>query len=175
LRRRLGLTIVVAAAIHLSAGAAVRAQGGACELIPDVRNPPERILRCDDTLVVRATRDASYRLPDQPEAQQPDVLQLDRGAVMVEFHPSRAHPSFQIHTPYAIAAVRGTHWVIDVGPDKASTFVIEGVVAVSRPRGAETVLLHPGEGADVSPDSGPIVVKRWPALRVRNLLARFGL
>ena len=57
----------------------------------------------------------------------------------------------------AIAAVRGTKWVVDVGSEKASTFVIAGRVAVSRPSGGQTVLLRAGDGADVSPDSAPIV------------------
>jgi ferric-dicitrate binding protein FerR (iron transport regulator) len=173
--KRLGSTIAVAAAIQLFAGMSAHAQGVACALVSDDRNPPERILRCGDTLEVRASHDASYRLPDQPQARQPDALQLDRGAVIVEFHASKAHPSFQIHTPYAIAAVRGTHWAVDVRMGKTSTFVINGVVAVSRPQGGQTALLHAGDGADVAPDSGPIVVKQWAAARVRKLMARFGL
>ena len=173
--KRLGSAVAVAAAIQLFSGMSVRAQGVACALVPDEGNPPEKILRCGQTLEVRASHDARYHLPDQPEAGQPDELQLDRGAVIVEFHRSTGHPSFQIHTPYAIAAVRGTHWAVDVQKGKTSTFVINGVVAVSRPQGGQTALLHAGDGADVSPDSGPIVVKQWPAARVRKLMARFGL
>jgi hypothetical protein len=173
LRRREALTALVAATILVSARASARAQDRACELVPDGRNPQERILHCGDGIVVRPADGADYHLVDQPG--HPDSLLLDRGAVMVEFHRSEAHPSFQIQAPYAIAAVRGTKWIVDAAPTMTSTFVIEGVVAVFRPGGAETALLHPGEGADVSPDSGPIVVKRWPAARVRRLLARFGL
>ena len=124
--------------------------------------------------MVRTAHDTFYHPVDQNATEQPNEVELDGGALMVEFHPSKRHPSFQIRTPYAIAAVRGTKWVVDVGSEKASTFVIAGRVAVSRPSGGQTVLLRAGDGADVSPDSGPIVVKRWPAPRVRALLARFG-
>jgi ferric-dicitrate binding protein FerR (iron transport regulator) len=173
-RSRVGPTTIVAAAILLSATASAGAQTSACELVPDVQNPPERILRCGDRLVIRTAHDTSYHPVDQNGTEQPNAVELDGGALMVEFHPSRNHPSFQIRTPFAIAAVRGTRWVVDVGSGKTSTFVIAGRVAVSRPSGEQTVLLHRGEGADVSPDSGPIVVKRWAAARVRALLARFG-
>ena len=77
-------------------------------------------------------------------------------------------------TPNAIAAVRGTKWIVEVGPERTSTLVISGRVAVSRPRAEQTVVLRPGEGADVAPDDAPIVVKRWAEPRVRALLARFG-
>jgi ferric-dicitrate binding protein FerR (iron transport regulator) len=173
-RNRAGPMTIVAAAILLSATLSASAQTSACELIPDAQNPPERILRCGDRLVIRTAHDTSYHPVDQNGTEQPNVVELDGGALMVEFHPSRRHPSFQIRTPYAIAAVRGTRWVVDVGSDKASTFVIAGRVAVSRPSGEQTVLLRAGDGADVSPDSAPIVVKRWAAARGRALLARFG-
>jgi hypothetical protein len=154
----------------MSAGA----QTSACELVPDEKNPPEKILRCGEGLVVRTAHDTTYHAVGGQGTKPPKELQLDAGAVMVEFHPSKGHSTFQIRTPNAIAAVRGTKWVVDVSPDKTSTFVISGYVAVSRPRGAETVVLRAAEGADVSPDSGPIVVKRWAAPRVKALLARFG-
>ena len=173
-RNRAGPTTIVAILILLSAGVSAGAQTSACELVPDAQNPPEKILRCGRTLAVRTAHDTFYHPVDQNGTEQPNAVELDGGALMVEFHPSKRHPSFQIRTPYAIAAVRGTKWVVDVGSEKASTFVIAGRVAVSRPSGGQTVLLRAGDGADVSPDSGPIVVKRWPAPRVRALLARFG-
>jgi len=152
----------------------VRAQASACQFVPDDRNPPEKMLRCGDVLVMRRASGASYHLVIPQGARLPEEVGLDGGALMLEFHASKERPAFQIRTPYAIAAVRGTNWVVDVGAGKASTFVITGVVAVSRPRAAETALLHAGEGADVSPNSGPIVARRWSAPRVGALLARFG-
>jgi hypothetical protein len=152
----------------------VRAQAGGCELIADDRNPPEKILRCGGALEVRSAHQTDYHAVDQVGSAPPNAIQLDSGALMIEFHPSKGRRHFQILTPNAIAAVRGTRWVVEVAPARTSTFVIAGTVAVSRPHGEQTVLLRPGEGADVTPDGTPIVVKRWAAPRVQALLARFG-
>jgi ferric-dicitrate binding protein FerR (iron transport regulator) len=173
-RTRAGPTIVAAAAALLAVAVSAEAQTSGCQLVADDRNPPEKILRCGDTLEVRTAHGTSYRPVDLQGKPPPGELQLDAGALMVEFHPSREHQTFQIRTPYAIAAVRGTKWVVDVGSEKTSTFVIAGRVAVSRPGARPSALLRAGQGADVSPGSGSIVVKRWAARRVRALLARFG-
>jgi ferric-dicitrate binding protein FerR (iron transport regulator) len=173
-RTRAGPTIVAAASVLLVAVVSAEAQTSACRLVADDRNPPEKILRCGDSLEVRAAHGTSYRPVDPQRTQPPRELQLDAGALMIEFHPSRERQTFQIRTPYAIAAVRGTNWVVEIGSGKTSTFVIAGSVAVSRPGAGPTALLRAREGADVSAGSGPIVVTRWAADRVRALLARFG-
>lgn len=180
-RNRAGSSVVrsgspfIAALMLLSASIAdAHAQAGACKLVPEENSPQERVLRCGDALTVRVAHDTFYDLSHWEGAPPPKELPLDNGALMIEFHPSPGHRTFQIRTPNAIAAVRGTKWVVDVAAAKTSTFVIAGTVAVSRPQGTQTALLHPGDGADVSPDSGPIVVKRWAAPRVAALLARFG-
>jgi hypothetical protein len=163
----------IASALLLSTAAA-RAQAGGCELIADERNPPEKILRCGDALEARPAHQTDYHPVDQTGNAPPNAIQLDSGALMIEFHPSKGRRHFQILTPDAIAAVRGTKWVVEVAPARTSTFVIAGTVAVSRPHGQQTVLLRPGEGADVTPDGAPIAVKRWARMRVQALLARFG-
>jgi hypothetical protein len=163
----------IASALLLSTAAA-RAQAGGCELVADERNPPEKILRCGDALAVRPAHQTEYHPVDQTGNAPPNAIQLDSGALMIEFHPSNGRRHFQILTPNAIATVRGTKWVVEVAPARTSTFVIAGRVSVSRPHGEQAVLLRPGEGADVTPDGGPIVVKRWARPRVQTLLARFG-
>ena len=91
-----------------------------------------------------------------------------------EFTPTEQQKDFQITTPHAIAAVRGTRWVVDVTPKQSSTLVLAGAVEVRRLRAAKGALLRVGEGADVGPANGPVVVKRWGKKRVDALLARFG-
>ena len=167
------IAAAIVSALLLSTATA-RAQAGACQLIADDRNPPEKILHCGGALEVRSAHQTDYHPADQAGNAPPNAIQLDSGALMIEFHPSKGRRHFQILTPNAIAAVRGTKWVVEVAPARTSTFVIAGRVAVSRPHGDQTVLLRPGEGADVTPDNGPIVVKRWAAPRVQTLLARFG-
>jgi hypothetical protein len=158
----------------IAATAAANSQTGECELVADDRNPPEKILRCGDNLVVRAAHGTIYHPLEQQGNRQPKAVQLDDGALMIEFHPREGRRNFQILTPHAIAAVRGTKWAVEVSPARTSTLVISGTVAVSRPQARQTVFLKPGEGADVSSEGGPIVVKRWAEKRVQALLARFG-
>ena len=53
--------------------------------------------------------------------------------LMVEFKPSASRRNFQILTPHAVAAVRGTTWAVEVNSDQTSTLVILGFVEVTRP------------------------------------------
>jgi len=149
-------------------------QTGECHLVADDRNHSEQILRCGDDLVVRAATGTRYHQVNQQGNSPPEALQLDSGALMIEFHPNNTQKNFQILTPQAIAAVRGTKWVVDVNGGRTSTLVISGEVAVARLHENPTVLLKPGEGADVTAGTEPFVAKRWPEKRVRALLARFG-
>jgi hypothetical protein len=145
-----------------------------CVLVPDDRNPSEKILRCGDTLTIRTAPNTRYHLTDQDSQQRPRGAQLESGALMIEFTPSEGRRKFQILTPHAIAAVRGTTWAVEVEPERTSTLVMSGTVQVTRPRGKGSALLHAGEGADVSAGSAPITVKVWAKKRVDALLARFG-
>jgi hypothetical protein len=168
------LGAITAASMWLAAAAPGFSQSGECRLVADDRNPSEKIMRCGADLVIREAPRARYHPVDQQGKEQPKALRLDAGALMIEFHPSDTHKNFQILTPHAIAAVRGTKWVVDVGRARTSTLVISGEVAVGRPDAEPTVVLKPGEGADISPGTRAIAAKRWPKKRVRALLARFG-
>ena len=85
--------------------------------------------------------------------------------------PGRAR--FDVVTPQAIAAVRGTKWAVDAEGAKTSVFVVDGRVSVARPAGRGSVVLGAGDGVDVEP-SGELIVKRWPPARVTALMARLG-
>jgi hypothetical protein len=156
------------------APATLLAQVPKCALSPDERNPSEKVLRCGDLLTIRNATNTSYRLTDQKGDELPKGAQLDSGALLIEFKPSRIQRSFQIQTPHAIAAVRGTAFAVEVDAEKTGTLVISGVVEVRRPNGKQRVSLRPTQGADVSAGSGPLTVKRWGKPRVDALLARFG-
>ncbi len=81
---------------------------------------------------------------------------------------------FQILTPEAIAAVRGTTWAVEVEPGKTSVLVVAGKVEVQARRSGAAVSLGPGEGVDVAGAEPTLQVNRWGEARVRRLLARFG-
>jgi FecR protein len=149
------------------------AQTAGCVLTPDDQNPSEQILRCGDYLTIHTAPGTRYRL-ENPAQPSPNGARLDSGALMLEFHGSAGRQNFQILTPQAIASVRGTKWIVEAAAGQTSTFVVSGNVLVTRRDGEHLVHLGPGEGVDVGAGSGPIVVKQWPAPRVKALLARFG-
>src|ERR1700722_8661181 len=80
-RNRTGPTTIVAILILLSTAVSASAPTSACELVPDVQNPPEKILRCGRTLVVRTTHETSYHPADQNATEQPNEVELDGGAL----------------------------------------------------------------------------------------------
>jgi hypothetical protein len=150
-------------------------QTAGCTLVHDDRHPKEQILRCGGGLTIRSAADTKFRTTGQTDLSPPTGVRLESGALLIEFTPGERRKDFQILTPHAIAAVRGTRWAVEVVRTRTSTLVLEGAVEVShvreRPSGA---LLRAGEGADVTAKPGPIQVKRWAKKRVDALLARFG-
>jgi hypothetical protein len=166
--------LLAALSIWLCAIGFSYAQSNVCELVPDEKNPPEKMLKCGDSLLIRSTKGAKYRKLGEGQGV-PSGVRLDSGAVMIEFTPGAERKDFQILTPHAIAAVRGTKWIVEVDAKQTSTLVLSGGVTVSRRRpGALSVILDPGEGADVTATTEKIEVKRWPQKRVKALLSRFG-
>jgi len=81
---------------------------------------------------------------------------------------------FEVQTETAIAAVRGTDWVVDVTPDQTSVAVVSGVVAVSsRGDAPGTVVLEGrGQGTDVRRGRAPTAAAVWSAQRFANTLSR---
>jgi len=161
--------ISLAAWLMLAACGASLAQTAECSLVEDPHNAPEKILRCGDELSVRIARGTRYKLITREGQPLPSGAELDSGALMIE-----GEKPFQILTPHAIAAVRGTKWAVEVKAKQSSTLVISGAVEVKRRDGKQTVTLKDGEGVDVARGGGPLEVKRWKKKRVRALLARFG-
>ena len=168
-----------AAAVALVFAAAIPGSGsahaaGACALIPDPHTPSEKILQCGDVLKVRAAEGARYRPLYKKGDPLPVGIRLDNGALLIEFHPARPQEKFQILTPLAIAAVRGTKWAMEVVPARTSTLVLSGAVAVTNRRLNQFVVLTEGQGVDITPADTSMVQKRWGEARVRALLSRFG-
>lgn len=82
---------------------------------------------------------------------------------------------FEVETETAIAAVRGTDWVIEVTPERTSVAIVSGVVAVSGRDGnvqATVVLDARGQGTDVRRGSPPTPVALWGAQRFSDTLSR---
>jgi hypothetical protein len=124
------------------------AQSGACTLVPDKRNPNDKILRCGTELTITPAPGTVYRPGPAGADGLPTSVQLDKGALLIEFNPKRRH-EFQILTPQAIASVRGTKWAMDVTPMQTSTLVLAGEVTVVRKNETENVVVRPGQGVDI--------------------------
>jgi ferric-dicitrate binding protein FerR (iron transport regulator) len=159
-------------------GAATPALGqpAGCTLVADDRNPKEKMLRCGDDLTIRAAANSKYQVTGETGQGPPTEVRLESGALLIEFTPSARAKNFQILTPHAIAAVRGTRYAVEVTPARSSTLVLEGEVEVAQVRDRQRSARRLGvtQGADVTAKPGPVVVKRWGRKRVDALLARFG-
>lgn len=127
-------------------------------------------LRCRDGLTIVAEDGAKFTL--QGKSGQVSGVDLQSKALLVDAPRQKGKNRFQVITPQAIAAVRGTKWAVDAQQSRTSVLVLDGQVAVRRPKGGGQVVLGPGEGVDIEPGTGALEVKRWGQPRVDALLAR---
>lgn len=137
-------------------------------------DPPGEHIACRDGLVLRTESGSAYRIIDTDRDGRAESAELTGRGLLIDLLPGRRAGRFQIHTPHAIASVRGTVWAVDVTATRTSVFVREGVVSVARPGAGPGVNLRAGDGVDVDASGGPLEVKRWGAPRAAALLARFG-
>ena len=130
-----------------------------------------QILRCQRNVTITVEQGARFSLADRDSDGNADALLLRYKAALVD---SPAGSRFQVVTPQAIAAVRGTRWAVDVGSGKTAVFVERGRVGVQRTASSTGVVLGPGEGVDVDSSGGPLTVRTWGKPRVDALMARLG-
>jgi hypothetical protein len=174
-RRR--LRTMAALAVLFAAGMAgqdLARAAGACALVPNDHMPSEKMLQCGGNLTVRAAPGARYQPLYKKGDPLPVAIRLNDGALLIEYHPASPKEKFQILTPLAIAAVRGTKWAMDVTKEQTSTLVIDGTVAVTNRRLNQFVVLTEGQGVDITPADTSVAPKTWGDERVRALLSRFG-
>jgi ferric-dicitrate binding protein FerR (iron transport regulator) len=129
-------------------------------------------LRCEGGVTIVAENGARFSLEDRDRNGRVDSVELSSKALLLEVPKKPGGHRFQVNTPQAIAAVRGTKWTVDAAEGKTSVFVVNGQVRVAR-RAGRGIVLGPGEGVDVEA-TGPLTVKRWPPARVAALMARLG-
>lgn len=166
-----GTVVVVLASLAFPVAA--EAQGVGCLLQP-AGAPARQVLQCRDGVTIEAEAGADYTLLDRDQDGQADAASLQNRALFIDGPARPRRNGFQVTTPQAIAAVRGTQWAVDVAGAKTSVFVVSGRVAVRRSSSRAGVELGPGEGVDVEAGTGPLTVRRWPIARANALMARFG-
>jgi hypothetical protein len=79
--------------------------------------------------------------------------------------------AFEVITPTAVAAIRGTDLMGEVTPDSTAIVVLEGTIVVStvRPGVTGIATLTPGMGTTVRSDEPPSAPTRWSESRVEML------
>jgi FecR protein len=173
---RMTCTAIICATLGISVTADVAsAQQSTMGCTSEQKPNSVQTLRCRGDLIIVAEDGAKFTLQSHDKSGDVDAVDLQSKALLVDAPKQKAKQRFQVITPQAIAAVRGTKWAVDAQETRTSVLVLRGQVAVRRPSGAGQVLLGPGEGVDVDRGStDPLVVKRWPQPRVDALLARLG-
>ncbi|MBW4707189.1 FecR family protein [Roseobacter sp. YSTF-M11] len=142
-----------------------------CE-VSTAADPDREVLVCAFGLVIEMEAAAQMGFTGAVSDTDATVIELNDGAALFDVEPGQARP--QIRTPHAIAAVRGTIYIVDVSASQTSVFVVQGEVAVSTlDDSSGPVTLVAGEGVDVVPGT-PLKVVSWGKERVSALLARFG-
>ena len=127
--RGLGLTAGILFVI--GAGTAFAQIVSNCPLQPTV-STERRTLNCQPGLSITVERGAHFHLADRNRDGRVDAIVLDSKAALVDVDSSRVQGGFEVVTPQAIAAVRGTRWAVDVQRGKTSVLVLRGRVAVNK-------------------------------------------
>ena len=130
----------------------------------------------DDGTIISISENTRVRIREFRKAAHAATtkLELVSGALRVFVAKVAPNGHFEIETETAMAAVRGTDWLVEVVPGRTSVALLHGRVAVtSREATAGSVLLRePGQGTDVRRGSAPTAPIPWGAGRLADLLAR---
>jgi hypothetical protein len=102
-------------------------------------------------------------------------LDLKWGVLRLLVNRSSAGGQFEVESETAVAAVRGTDWVVEVTPERTSVAVLQGAVAVSG-RGASAtaavLLAVSGQGTDVRRGAPPSAATTWGSERLAATVSR---
>ncbi|MBB3607862.1 FecR domain-containing protein [Rhizobium sp. BK602] len=168
----LGLALMVGI-LSVAAIDPVLAQAANCSRQPTVSDR-RQTLDCEPGLSVTIERGAHYRFADRNRDGQLDAIVLNSKAALVDVEGGRIRGGFEVVTPQAIAAVRGTRWAVDAERGKTSVLVLRGRVAVNKVATGEGVTLGQGQGVDVDRGRSPLRVTQWGQPRINALMARLG-
>ncbi|MGV1793719.1 FecR domain-containing protein [Rhizobium sp. A37_96] len=168
-----GLALAATILTIVGADAATAQTAANCSLRPAV-STERQTLTCEPGLSITVERGARYRLADRNRDGRVDAIVLDNKAAMVDIDSSRVRGGFEVVTPQAIAAVRGTRWAVDVKGAWTSVLVLRGRVAVNKVSTGQGVTLGQGQGVDVDRSRSPLHVNQWRRARINALMARLG-
>lgn len=165
-------TIILAALIGWIHAASAQSSNFGCT---SSSSPAQsQTLTCSGGVTIVAESGARFTLLDRDRNGRVDGIDLQSKAVLVSAPKQKSGRRFEVMTPQAIAAVRGTEWAVDAEGAKTSVFVQTGRVSVRRATSAASVTLGPGEGVDADATTTPLQVRQWGAPRIAALMARLG-
>lgn len=168
---RVACTVFICAAFRVDVASAQQIPAGCSS---EQRPNAVQTLHCRDGLTIIAEDGAKFTLQSHGKSGAVDSIDLQSKALLVDARRQKGKSRFQVTTPQAIAAVRGTKWAVDAQETRTSVLVLRGKVGVRRRSGAAQVTLGPGQGVDVASGNEPLTVKQWAQARVDALLARLG-
>lgn len=124
------------------------------------------------TLVVGPGSDLLIASYDLHAARNPGaLLRLAQGILRLVVATLPAQAGMTVEAPTAIAAVRGTAFIVEASASNAGVFVIDGSVMVdSREAGLGSVRLHRDQGSDVAAGSPPTPPATWGQDRIVRVL-----
>src|SRR4051794_39762006 len=103
--------LMLAGALVLPEGAS--AQPTTAGSSPQNSTSAVQTLRCQDGVTIVAENGARYILQDRDGNGRVDSAELSSKALLIEVPKKRSAIKFQVTTPQAISAVRGTKWAVD--------------------------------------------------------------
>jgi hypothetical protein len=134
-------------------------------------------LQLNDGSILALGENAHMRIADYQSTTNSLTTRIGLEAGAMRFLVEKTLPGghFEIETETAVAAVRGTDFLVEATPQRSSVALVAGSVAV-RGKGsfsaAEALLTQPGDGTDVAPGAAPSPPVRWGAQRFAATLAR---
>src|SRR5258705_8939042 len=150
-----GAGLAIFAPLFLVTGVATAQPAASMGCSPQNPTSTAQTLRCEGGVTIVAENGARFTLLDRDGNGRVDSVELSSKALLLEVPKKAGGNRFEVMTPQAIAAVRGTKWAVDATEGKSSVFVVNGRVAVGRRTGTHSVTLGPGEGVDVATTRRP--------------------
>ncbi|MGH6940739.1 FecR family protein [Hypericibacter sp.] len=100
------------------------------------------------------------------------LLSLLSGIIKLIVDDGTRWGRFAVQTETAVAAVRGTEWLVEAAKDTSAVLVLSGTVEVASRSPGPVFKLGPGQGTDIKAGAAPTPPKIWGAARRQKALAR---
>ena len=114
----------------------------------------------------------SRHLLDPDGVGRQGILTLVLGILRTKLLGPPWREGYEVKTRAAVAAARGTEWIVESRPLKTAVYVIEGEVGVTAKQSRDRVLLGPGMGTEVPLNGLPNPPAAWSQERVADVEAR---